>query len=70
MDGVYAVIPPDSDVVPEKAYTSAGQSYPEPSPRDLRVLRRRVRYVGDPIAAVAAEDRATARAAVRRIDVT
>ncbi len=70
MDGVYAVLTPDSAVVPDKLYTSAGQSYPEPSPRDLRVLRKHVRYVGDPIAAVAADDRATARAAVRQIDVT
>ena len=70
MDGVYAVVTPDSPTVPDRPYTSAGQSYPEPSPWDLHVLRRRVRYVGDPIAAVAAADAATARAAVRRIDVT
>ena len=70
MDGVYAVLTPNSAVVPDTPYTSAGQSFPEPSPRDLRVLRKHVRYVGDPIAAVAAEDRATARAAVQRIDVT
>ncbi len=70
MDGVYCVLTPDSAVVPDKPYTSAGQSYPEPSPWDLRVLRKHVRYVGDPIAAVAAEDRATAQAALRRIDVS
>lgn len=70
MDGVYAVITPDSPEVPEKPYTSAGQSYPEPSPWDLRVLRRTVRYVGDPIAAVAAEDTDTAGKAARKIDVT
>jgi CO/xanthine dehydrogenase Mo-binding subunit len=70
MDGVYAVITPDSPSVPDKPYTSAGQSYPEPSPLDLHVLRKRVRYVGDPIAAVAAEDRATARAAAREITVS
>ncbi len=70
MDGVYAVITPESPSVPETAYTSAGQSFPEPSPRDLHVLRKRVRYVGDPIAAVAAENRATARAAADAITVT
>jgi CO/xanthine dehydrogenase Mo-binding subunit len=70
IDGVCAVLTPDSEAVPDKQYTSAGQSYPEPSPRDLRVLRKHVRYVGDPIAAVAAEDRATARAAIRQIEVT
>lgn len=70
MDGVHGVITPESPVVPERPYTSAGQSYPEPSPRDLRVLRRRVRYVGDPVAAVAAADRETASAAARAIDIT
>lgn len=70
MDGVYAVITPESDEVPEAAYTSAGQSYPEPSPWDLHVLRRTVRFVGDPIAAVAATDARTADRALRAIDVT
>lgn len=70
MDGVYAVITPDSEEVPDKTYTSAGQSYPEPSPWDLHVLRQKVRFVGDPIAAVAAEDDDTADKATRAIDVT
>ncbi|MFT4957426.1 MAG: putative selenate reductase molybdopterin-binding subunit, partial [Halobacteriales archaeon] len=52
MDGVYAVLTPWSDDVPDRPYTSAGQSYPEPSPYDMRILREKVRYVGDPIAAV------------------
>jgi len=69
MDGVYAVITPDSDVVPEKPYTSAGQSYPEPTPWDLTVLRRKVRMVGDPVAAVAARDTQTANRAARAIQV-
>jgi putative selenate reductase molybdopterin-binding subunit len=69
MDGVHAVITPDSDVVPDRVYTSAGQGYPEPTPWDLRVLREKVRMVGDPIAAVAAEDKQTADKAVRKIDV-
>ncbi|MDG5821407.1 molybdopterin cofactor-binding domain-containing protein [Natronococcus sp. A-GB7] len=70
MEGVYAVITPDSDEVPDTMYTSAGQSYPEPSPWDLSVLRRKVRYVGDPIAAVAATDSQTADKAIRAIDIT
>lgn len=70
MDDVYAVVTPDSPEVPEKPYTSAGQSYPEPSPWDLRVLRRTVRFVGDPIAAVVAEDKDTASKAARKLDVT
>ncbi|EMA11077.1 xanthine dehydrogenase family protein molybdopterin-binding subunit [Haloarcula marismortui] len=70
MDGVEAVLTPESDTVPDAKYTSAGQSYPEPSPWDMRVLNEHVRYIGDPIAAVAAEDRATATAAVDAIEVS
>ncbi|WP_122091267.1 xanthine dehydrogenase family protein molybdopterin-binding subunit [Halalkalicoccus subterraneus] len=70
MDGVHAVITPDSETVPDAVYTSAGQSYPEPSPWDLHVLRRTVRFVGDPIAAVAAENGDIADRAIRTIDVT
>ncbi|MFT4890327.1 MAG: putative selenate reductase molybdopterin-binding subunit [Halobacteriales archaeon] len=69
MNGVYAVLTPWSDEVPERPYTSAGQSYPEPSPYDMRVLREKVRYVGDPIAAVAAEDGDTAERALEKIEV-
>jgi len=70
MDGVYAVLTPDSPAVPDEPYTSAGQPYPEPSPWDLTVLRRKVRFVGDPIAAVAAVDKDTASKAARKLDVT
>ncbi|MEF8781752.1 MAG: molybdopterin cofactor-binding domain-containing protein [Haloarculaceae archaeon] len=70
MDGVYAVITPWSNEVPDRTYTSAGQSYPEPSPWDMRVLRRKVRYIGDPVAAVAARDAETATEAIEKIDVT
>jgi len=69
MEGVYAVLTPWSPEVPENPYTSAGQSYPEPSPWDMQVLNEHVRYVGDPIAAVAASDSETAAAAVEAIDV-
>lgn len=69
MDGVYTVLTPWSESVPEKPYTSAGQSYMEPSPYDMRVLRKKVRYVGDPIAAIAATDERTAIQAMREIDV-
>ncbi|MFB6189697.1 MAG: xanthine dehydrogenase family protein molybdopterin-binding subunit [Halapricum sp.] len=69
MDGVLAVLTPWSEGTPDAKYTSAGQSYPEPSPWDMHVLNERVRYVGDPIAAVAAEDEATAQAAVDAIEV-
>jgi putative selenate reductase molybdopterin-binding subunit len=69
MDGVYAVITPWSDEVPNDLYSSSGQSYPEPSPWDMRILREHVRFVGDPIAAVAAEDADTADRATRKISV-
>ncbi|ADB62797.1 aldehyde oxidase and xanthine dehydrogenase molybdopterin binding protein (plasmid) [Haloterrigena turkmenica DSM 5511] len=69
MDGVYAVLTPWSDAAPDAKYTSAGQSYPEPSPWDMNVLNEHVRYVGDPIAAVAAEDAAAAASAVESIEV-
>ncbi|MFB6110133.1 MAG: xanthine dehydrogenase family protein molybdopterin-binding subunit [Halodesulfurarchaeum sp.] len=69
MDGVHAILTPDSEVVPDAVYTSAGQGYPEPTPWDLRVLRETVRMVGDPIAAVAAEDERTAERAARKIQV-
>jgi len=69
MEGVLAVLTPWSAATPDAKYTSAGQSYPEPSPWDMQVLNERVRYVGDPIAAVAAEDESTSRAAVEAIDV-
>ena len=69
MDGTLAVLTPWSEGTPDAKYTSAGQSYPEPSPWDMQVLNETVRYVGDPIAAVAAEDAETAEAAVEAIDV-
>jgi CO/xanthine dehydrogenase Mo-binding subunit/aerobic-type carbon monoxide dehydrogenase small subunit (CoxS/CutS family) len=69
MDGVVAVITPDSEEVPDNLYTSAGQSYPEPSPWDMQVLNEHVRYIGDPIAAVAAEDAHTAEQAADAVEI-
>ena len=39
--------------VPTSRFTLAGQSYPEPSPYDRRILENVVRYVGDVDAIVA-----------------
>lgn len=50
--------------------TRAGQGYPEPSPHDKFVLDRTVRYVGDEVAVVAAEDERIASDALSLIDVT
>ena len=41
--------------VPQRRFTLAGQTRPEPSPWDRLILDRRVRYVGDPVAIVAGE---------------
>ncbi|MGC4019803.1 MAG: molybdopterin-dependent oxidoreductase [Muricomes sp.] len=38
---------------PNKRFTLAGQTYPEPSPYDRLILEQRVRYVGDPVAILA-----------------
>ena len=55
--------------VPKTRFTSAGQSYPEPSPYDRRLLDEYVRYVGDPVAIIAAEDEKTALKAMKLIKV-
>jgi putative selenate reductase molybdopterin-binding subunit len=55
--------------VPRRAFTRAGQGYPEPSPHDKFVLDDRVRYIGDEVAVVAADDLETAKAALELIEV-
>lgn len=55
--------------VPMTKFTLAGQSYPEPSAYDRRILDEYVRYVGDEVAIVAACDEKTAVKAMRLIKV-
>ncbi len=55
--------------VPQVRFTLAGQTYPEPSPYDRRILDDLVRYVGDGVAIVAAEDERTAQRALELIKV-
>ena len=55
--------------VPQKRFTLAGQTAPEPSPKDRLILDRRVRYVGDPVAIVAGENERCVDSALRRIKV-
>ena len=55
--------------VPQKRFTMAGQTYPEPSPYDRLILDQRVRFVGDAVAIVAAEDEAAADKALKLIKV-
>jgi putative selenate reductase molybdopterin-binding subunit len=54
---------------PTRRYTTAGQGYPEPSPYDARMFDTKVRFVGDRVAAVAADSLAVARDACASIDV-
>ncbi|HYW46074.1 MAG TPA: molybdopterin cofactor-binding domain-containing protein [Bryobacteraceae bacterium] len=65
--GVHAVLTYKD--VPRVPHTTAGQSWPEPSPYDTYLLDSKVRYVGDRVAAVAAESRAIAERALRLIEV-
>lgn len=55
--------------VPNTMFTLAGQSYPEPSPYDRKILDEYVRYVGDPVAIIAALDEKTAEKAMKLIKV-
>ncbi|MEG0300746.1 MAG: molybdopterin cofactor-binding domain-containing protein [Cetobacterium sp.] len=54
---------------PKTQFTLAGQGFPEPSPYDRRILDEYVRYVGDPVAIIAAEDEKTAEKAMKLIKV-
>ena len=55
--------------VPETRFAIAGQTYPEPSPYDRLILDRHVRYVGDPVAIIAAENEKAALKAMKLIRV-
>ena len=55
--------------VPQKRFTMAGQTWPEPSPYDRLILDKHVRFVGDAVAIVAAETEEAARQALKRIKV-
>lgn len=55
--------------VPQKRFTMAGQTYPEPSPYDRLILDRRVRFVGDAVAIVAGETEEAVDKALRLIKV-
>jgi len=55
--------------VPQKRFTMAGQTYPEPSPYDRLILDSHLRFVGDAVAIVAAETEEAADKALRLIRV-
>ncbi len=55
--------------VPKTRFAIAGQTYPEPSPYDRLILDRHVRFVGDPVAIIAAETEKAALRAMKMIKV-
>ncbi len=55
--------------VPQTRFAIAGQTYPEPSPYDRRILDRHVRFAGDAVAIIAAETEKAAQRAMRLIRV-
>lgn len=67
LPGVHAVLTHHD--VPRVSFTTAGQSWPEPSPYDTRSLDDKVRFVGDRVAAVAAETPEVAEQALGLIEV-
>src|SRR5260221_345511 len=67
LPGVHAVLTYKD--VPRIPYTTAGQSWPEPGPHDQYCLDNRVRFVGDRVAAVAAESPEIAEQALQLIQV-
>ncbi|SPW33739.1 4-hydroxybenzoyl-CoA reductase subunit alpha [Edwardsiella tarda] len=54
---------------PDVYYTPGGQSAPEPSPLDRRMFGKKMRHVGDRVAAVVAESEAIALEALTLIEV-
>jgi len=67
LSGVHAVLCYKN--VPRVVYSTAGQSYPIPGPLDYVSFDEKVRYVGDRVAAVAAESPEIAEEALALIRV-
>ena len=55
--------------VPKTRFAIAGQTYPEPSPYDRLIIDRHVRFVGDVVAIIAAEDEKAACKAMKLVKV-
>ena len=68
LPGVAAVITYRNS--PDLPYNQAGQGFPEPSPYDRNMFGRKLRHVGDRVAAVVAESVETARQAISLIKVS
>jgi putative selenate reductase molybdopterin-binding subunit len=65
--GVHAIVHHFN--TPHVMHTTAGQGFPEPSPYDTLMFNAKARFVGDPVAAVAAETPEIARKAVSLIKI-
>ena len=55
--------------VPQTRFAIAGQTYPEPSPYDRLIIDRHVRFTGDVVAIIAAENEKAALKAMKLIKV-
>jgi putative selenate reductase molybdopterin-binding subunit len=67
MDGVVAVL--SHNDFKKHYYTTAGQGYPEPSPRDMLIFDDTMRFIGDRVACIAADNLVTAETALNKIKV-
>lgn len=67
LEGVRAVLTYKN--VPRVVFSSAGENYPEPPPYDQVLLDDKVRFVGDRVAAVAADSQEIAEEALALIEV-
>ena len=54
---------------PDKRFTMAGQTYPEPSPYDRLILDQRMRFVGDAAAIVAGTSEEAVRKAMKLVKI-
>lgn len=55
--------------VPQVRYSESGESYPDPTPYDRMLLEPTLRYIGDEVAIIAAEDEISAEKAMKLIKV-
>ena len=69
VDGIEAIYTWEDIPQDAKRYTQAGQTYPEMSPDDRRLIDRHVRYVGDVVALVAGRDEKCVDRALKLIKV-
>ncbi len=67
MEGVALVLSYEN--APRVPHTTAGQGYPEPSPYDTVMFDRKVRFVGDRVACVAATSPEVAEEATKKLSV-